>query len=83
MKRHHDEIRYIENKKFKVNTRFKCLLPRIVMYIKINKCVKSSEILEILGLDRNYLLEIMKNGFLAKNGINTNIVDGVIYYNYN
>ena len=83
MKRHHDEIRYIENKKLKVNTKFKCLLQRIVMYIKVNKCVKSSEILEILGLDRNYLLEIMKNGFLARNGINTNIVDGVIYYNYN
>ena len=83
MKRHHDEIRYIENKKLKVNTKFKCLLQRIVMYIKVNKCVKSSEILEILGLDRNYLLEIMKNGFLARNGINTNIIDGVIYYNYN
>ena len=53
------------------------------MYIQVNKCVKSCEILELLEIDRAYLLEIMKNGFLARNGINTNIIDGVIYYTYN
>ena len=83
MKRRHDEIRYIESKKIKVNTKFKCVLPRILMYIQVNKCVKSCEILELLEIDRAYLLEIMKNGFLARNGINTNIIDGVIYYTYN
>ena len=83
MKRRHDEIRYIESKKIKVNTKFKCVLPRILMYIQVNKCVKSCELLEILEIDRAYLLEIMKNGLLARNRISTNIIDGVIYYTYN
>ena len=82
MKRQHDENKYIENKKLKVNTKLKCVLPRILMYIKVNKCVKSCEILEILGIDRVYLLEIMKNGFLVRNGISTSIIDGIIYYTY-
>ena len=82
MKRQYDEIRYIECKKIKVNSKFKCLIPRILMYIQVNKCVKSCEILELLEIDRAYLLEIMKNGFLARNGISTSIIDGVIYYNY-
>ena len=82
MKRRHDEIRYIESKKIKVNTKFKCVLPRILMYIQVNKCVKSCEILELLEIDRAYLLEIMKNGFLSRNGISTSIINGVIYYNY-
>ena len=80
MKRPHDEIRCIESKKIKVNAKFKCVLPRILMYIQVNKCVKSCEILELLEIDRVYLIEIMKNGFLARNGISTSIIDGVIYY---
>jgi len=52
------------------------------MYIQVNKCVKSCEILDLLEIDRVYLIEIMKNGFLARNGISTSIIDGVIYYNY-
>jgi len=82
MKRRNDEIIYIESKKIKVNAKFKCVLPRILMYIQVNKCVKSCEILELLEIDRVYLIEIMKNGFLARNGISTSIIDGVIYYNY-
>jgi len=33
MKRRNDEIIYIESKKIKVNAKFKCVLPRILMYI--------------------------------------------------